>query len=242
MSIFKRLFKIGEAETNAAIDRLENPIKMTEQGIRDMKAELDKSLHGLAEIKAMAIRAQNDMKDYQTKAEEYEQKAMQLLQRAQQGHMDSAEADRLATEALAKKAQNEAHVKRTTTEKEQFDRHVEQMEGNIKRLKADISKWENELKSLKARVNVSAASQRLNKQLAQIDSSDTASMLERMKEKVAQSEALAESYGQIANESRSLDEEIDRALDATDVQASADLAALKAKMGLGPSNAADAKE
>ena len=65
--------------------------------------------------------------------------------------------------------------------------------------------------------------------MAQIDSSSTVSMLERMKDKVAEEEALAESYGDIANESRSLDEEINRALE-DDSPVSDDLAALKAKM------------
>ena len=37
MNVFKRLFKMGEAEAHSAIDKLENPIKLTEQGIRDLK-------------------------------------------------------------------------------------------------------------------------------------------------------------------------------------------------------------
>ena len=41
MSIFKRIFKIGQAETHSIIDRLEDPIKLTEQGIRDLKKDLD---------------------------------------------------------------------------------------------------------------------------------------------------------------------------------------------------------
>ncbi len=32
MNILKRLFSIGKAETHSAIDKLEDPIKMTEQG------------------------------------------------------------------------------------------------------------------------------------------------------------------------------------------------------------------
>ena len=44
MGVFKRLFTVGKAEAHAAIDKLEDPIKMTEQGIRDLKLDLDKSL------------------------------------------------------------------------------------------------------------------------------------------------------------------------------------------------------
>ena len=63
MSLFKRIFTLGKAESNAVIDKLEDPIKMTEQGIRDMKSDLEKSLKALAEVKAMAIRAKNEIKE-----------------------------------------------------------------------------------------------------------------------------------------------------------------------------------
>lgn len=234
MSIFKRLFKIGQSEAHSAMDKLEDPIKLTEQGIRDLKLDMDKALKALAEVKALAIRARNDQENYSNKAQDYQKKAMLLLQRAQKGEMDTAEADRLATEALNKKKENDDHATRSASEKARFDQDVAKMEGNIKRLRSMISKTENELKTLKARVKVSKATTNLNKQLAQIDSSGTVSMLERMRDKVEQEEALAESYGDIANESRSVDDEIEKALDgAASTEASEDLAALKAKMGLG---------
>jgi phage shock protein A len=60
MNILNRLFKIGQSEAHAAVNQLEDPIKMTEQGLRDLRQDLDKSLHGLAEVKAMVIRARNE--------------------------------------------------------------------------------------------------------------------------------------------------------------------------------------
>jgi phage shock protein A len=58
-------------------------------------------------------------------------------------------------------------------------------------------------------------------------------MLERMKDKVAEEEALAESYAEIASESTSVDDEINNALESgsAEVKASDSLAALKAKLG-----------
>jgi phage shock protein A len=233
MNFFNRLFKIGQAEAHSAVDQLEDPIKLTEQGIRDMKEDLDKSLKALAEVKAMSIRSRNDNDSYIQKSKDYEGKAMLLLQRAQKNEMDPAEADRLATEALVLKDENTKLAASSLVEKERFDKSVSQLEGNVKTIKTNIGKWESELKTLKARVKVSAATKNLNKQLAQIDSSDTVSMLERMKEKVAQDEALAESYGEMANANRSVDEDIDKALDGNKKsKASDELAALKAKMGL----------
>ncbi|NEN23679.1 PspA/IM30 family protein [Cryomorpha ignava] len=237
MNFLKRLFKIGQAETHSAIDKLEDPIKLTEQGIRDMKENLSKSLQALAEVKAMAIRARNDNETYTDNATDYQEKAMLLLQRAEKGELEGAEADRLATEALMKKAENSKMAETSLTEKDRFEKSVVQLEGNVKTIKTNIGKWEAELKTLKARVKVSNATKSLNKQLAQIDSTDTVSLLERMKEKVAQEEALAESYGEIANESRSIDEDIDKALEGSVASKAQDeLADLKAKMSKGKLN------
>ena len=123
-------------------------------------------------------------------------------------------------------------MERTTAEAEKLDKSVLQLDGNIKTLRANITKWENELKVLKARAKVSTATKNLNKQMANIDSDSTINMLERMKEKVAEDEALAESYGEIANESKTLDEEIDSALGSDkDENVSDELQKLKEKMG-----------
>lgn len=231
MSIFKRIFNIGKAEVHSGIDKLENPIKLTEQGIRNMKSDLGKSLQGLAEVKALSIRARGEMKENQSRAEDYERKAMMLVKKAENGEIDAAEADRLATEALVKQQEAQNQVERSKADKAKFDEQIAKMEVNIKELRSNISKWENELKTLKARVKVSSATAKLNKQLANIDSSSTVSMLERMREKVNEKEALAESYGDIANEAKSVDDEIEKALGDTDKHEASDaLAALKAKM------------
>ena len=232
MNILNRLFKIGQSEAHAAVNQLEDPIKMTEQGLRDLRQDLDKSLHGLAEVKAMAIRARNEGEAFRTKAADYENKAVLLLQRAHKGELDPAEADRLAGEALRKKAENEAHAARSASEQEKFEQSAAQMDQSITTLKSTISQWENELKTLKARVTVSTATITINKQLAQLDSSGTVALLERMKEKIAVQEALAESYGEIAQAGKSVDAEIDKALGTPGAsQASEDLKALKAKLG-----------
>lgn len=68
--------------------------------------------------------------------------------------------------------------------------------------------------------------------MAEIDSSGTVSMLERMKEKVAQEEALAEAYGDIANASKSIDEELEKAANSTEAKADSDLDKLKDQLGL----------
>ncbi|HIB36120.1 PspA/IM30 family protein [Mesonia sp.] len=232
MNIFKRLFKIGQSEANSAIDKMEDPIKMTEQGIRDMKQELEKSLEALAQVKALAIRAKNEQEEHQDKAEDYHNKAILILKKAEKEQMEKEEADRLAKQALVKKEEAQQHITRAKEEVKKFNESIAQLENNIQGIKSNISNWENELKTLKARVKVSNATKNLNKQMAEIDSASTVSMLERMKEKVAQEEALAEAYGDIANASKSIDEELEKAADTSEAKADDDLSKLKEQLGL----------
>lgn len=231
MSVFKRLFKIGQAEAHNIVEKLEDPIKLTEQGIRDLKKDLDESLKALAEVKAMSIRAKKESADSKNRAKSYENKAMMLLTKVEKGEIDGAEADRLATEALKQKSDAEAQSKSAHQNAEGIDKNLVSLEANVKKLRSKIAHYENELKTLKARAKVSQATTKLNKQMAQIDSTGTISMLEKMKEKVSENEALSEAYADVAMENRSIDEEIDDVLGApSDSEGTDALAALKAKM------------
>ncbi|MBT0549932.1 PspA/IM30 family protein [Riemerella anatipestifer] len=230
MNILKRLFRIGNAETHAAIDKLEDPIKMTEQGIREMKDQLSKSIDALAQVKALAIRRKNEQTALESQAEEYQSKAIILVQKGMKEEMPTEEADRLAKEALKKKELSLADSKIAETDRKKLESDVEKMQANINTLKSNIAKWESELKTLKARVQVSQVTKDINQKMSQLSNDSTIGMLEKMKEKVLQQEAVADAYGEIANASKSIDEEINQAADTSNAKAETALAALKEQL------------
>jgi phage shock protein A len=233
MSIFQRLFQIGQAEAHNVVNKLEDPIRMTEQGIRELKIDLQGAMTGLAEVKGIAIRLTKEAEDAKRQAGEYERRAMLLLQRAQDGHMDMTQAERLATEALTMKDSASERATRLFKDAEQQQRLASQLQEKITQLKSTTSTHENELITLRARAKTAAATKKINQQLAQIDSSSTIAMLERMKNKVEEDEALAQAYGEVADVDSSVDAEIDRALAGSQTTSTQDrLAELKAKMGL----------
>ena len=232
MNIFRRLFRIGKAEAHSVIDKLEDPIANTEQGIRDLKKDLDSSLKGLAEIKAIVIRSKREAKEAKLAAESWEKKAMLILQKVSKGELNAADADRLAKEALVKKDQAVKNSSETQLRSENYGAQEVKLSAQVQKLKSMISNYENELKTLKARVRVSETTKKMNKQLAGIDPDSTISMLERMKDKVEQDEALGEAYGDIAGENTSLEDEINDAANVDASTADDALAALKAKMNI----------
>ena len=229
MGLFNRIFKVGQAEAHSIVDKLENPIKLAEQGIRDLKKDLDSSLQALAEVKAAAIRSKRDLETARNQAQSYEAKAIQLVQKAERGEISVEDADRLASEALLRKESADQDATRNQNEVAMFDKNLSQLDANVIKLRSTINKYENELKTLRARARVSEATKKLNKSLSSVDSSGTISMLERMKAKVDQDEALAEAYGEIAGQPSSIDDEIDSVLGKSNGGSDA-LAALKAKM------------
>lgn len=233
MSIFNRVFKIGQAEVHSAIDKFEDPIKLTEQGIRDLKRDLEGALTSLAEVKAIAIRTRRDAENKKKLSADYERKAMLLLQKGQQGTLDPQEAERLAMESLSKKEQQSNDAMRVSQEAERHEKMADQLQANVNKIKSTVSTYENELATLKARATTAASTKKINRQLSQIDASGTIAMLEKMKARVEEDEALAIAYGEIAIPDRTVDEEIKNALEKGQTPtASASLLELKQKMGI----------
>ncbi|MGR3302106.1 MAG: PspA/IM30 family protein [Candidatus Scalindua sp.] len=232
-SIFQRMFKVGQSQAHSAMDKFEDPIKMTEQGIRDLKKDLQGSMRSLAEVKGVVIRLKKEADDNKRLAADYERKAMMLLKKMQNGELDSAQSERLATEALNRKEECSQKAVSVMQNWEQQDKMASQLQASVSKLRSTVSSYENELITLRARAKTAAATRKINEQVARVDSTGTIAMLEKMKAKVEEDESLAQSYGELVSAETSVDDEINSALAGSQLSLASDkLAALKAKMGM----------
>ncbi len=233
--LFRRIFRVAQSEAHAVVDKIEDPVKMTEQGIRELRADLAKSIQALAQVKAVTVRLRKDGEDQLRQAQEYERKAMALLQRAQAGDLDMAEAERLATEALNRKQEFEARGRQLLADYQKQQQQTDALQAKVQKLQATITRYENELVTLRGRAQAAEATKKINKQLSGVDPSGTIAMLEKMKERVNQTEAEAEAYGQIAEATTSIDDQINKVLaEPSRAAASDSLLELKRKMGMLP--------
>ncbi len=230
--LFSRIFQMGKSEAHSLIDKIEDPIKMTEQGIRELKKDLTGAMQSLAQVKGIVIRMRNDSENKKKLAADYESKAMALLQKGQGGSLDPAEAERLATEALSRKETAAQEAVRLSKELIAQEGMSNSLQRNVEKLRTTIQRYENDLITLRARAKTATATKKLNAQIAQVDSGGTIAMLEKMRAKVEEDESLAKAYGEIADTSTSIDDEITKALGTGSnlPQVSDSLAALKAKM------------
>ncbi len=233
MSIFSRMFKVTQSEAHAVIDKIEDPIRMTEQGIRDLKKDLQGAMTSLAEVKGMAIRTRRDGDNKKKLAADYERKAMMILQKGQKGELEAPKAEELATEALNLKEENAADAVRVSQEAERHEQMSNQLQASVNKIKSTITTYENDLVTLKARAKTASATKKINQQIARIDSSGTIAMLEKMRAKVDEDESLAAAYGEMAAVDKSVDDEINAALAGGSTStASQSLVELKKKMGI----------
>ncbi len=230
---FNRISKVFQAEANTAVSRLEDPIKLTEQGVRDLKANLTEAMTSLAQVKAVTLRLNRDAEDERRRAADYERKAMTLLQRMQTGELAQPEAERLASEALRLKGESDVRATALSQDFARQDGMASQLQGKVEQLRRDITRYENELITLRARAKTATSVKKINQHLAGADSSDTIAMLERMRQKVEEEESLAEAYGQLGAAPQNADAEIDRALAAPGADTQDSLAELKKRMNIG---------
>jgi phage shock protein A len=140
--------------------------------------------------------------------------------------------EQLAREALSLRRKYAADAEELGKQAATHQQSGKEMFKNIEILKENLVKWEKELKTLRARVKVSKATQQVNKQLAQLDNNGTIAMLERMKEKVEDGEALAKAYGEIVQEKNDLKEELNNLLNDDSLSIEKDLDAIKEKLGI----------
>jgi phage shock protein A len=212
MEFWKNLITSIRAIFGYKIAQEEDPVKLTEQSIKDLKIELSESLKSLAEAKAGFIRAKREVEKEQKLAEQHEYRAVALLEKAKNGQIDGASADRFALMELGKKEEIMKKVNINLKGLENYEAMVKKLEDQTRVIKEQIYTWETELNTLKARTKISQATKNLHERLSRFDTNSTANLLESIKEKAIEQEALADSMVFVSSGKTSWEHEVDKIL------------------------------
>jgi phage shock protein A len=226
MGIFSRIFKIGEAHANKAIDSLEKPEVMLEQAIRDKDKQIREARKAVQGVIATERQTKFQLNKEQESKRTWEAKAEAAL--------------RAGKEDLAVKALNRA------SEHEQKAQSMEtawtSQRQSVDALKSDINKMEDELKEFKrnkdfiiAQSKTAQVKKDIYEAKAKVTEKNSADdLMARLKAKVERQSFEADAAQEMAesmSDSDSLEQEFE-SLDSTTVDAGvADkLAALKARV------------
>lgn len=226
MSMFERIFRIGKSQVNAAIDKMEDPEKMADQILRELKENYQQAVQGEAEIKAQALQHRAAEAQARQKAQEWEQKTNGLLDRIESKELDEAKGNDLAGKAAeaSQAALHEAEQYAAMAVKE--EQAVSVMDAKIKQIKEQISDTESRAQLIKSRAKTAEVSEKINKTLSSVDTDGLMSTLNRMDQKATAQEFRAAAYAQVDDATMSTEQEINKVLSTGSNSA---LDAIKAK-------------
>lgn len=227
MSILDRLFRIGKAEAHAAIDKLEDPAKMAEQILRELRENYQQALNGAAEIKAQALQHRAQEEQARTKAADWEKKANELLDRVEQKSLDEAKGNELASKAAEayQAALKEADQYAAMAQKEEAALSL--MDAKLKQIKESISETENRAKLINSRQKTAEVSEKINKTLSNVDTDGLMATLNRMDAKATAGEYRAAAYASVEDAGLTTEQEINKVLNTNSSTSALD--AIKAK-------------
>ncbi len=212
--LWKRIVTIGKAKANKAVDALEDPVEITEQAIRDMKDNLEEVIGTHSEVKAVRIGIEGEASGYVEKSIEWNKKALKLKERYD-GEPDETQKSlikNMIVEALNKKENYEDKAKNTKEKAAKIKIKEEALANKIRSMRDDIKGTEESVDELKADDKVADAELKINKQLSGLGNSSTKETIDRMKEKVNKKQAKADAYAEIADEGKTLSDNIDEFL------------------------------
>jgi phage shock protein A len=223
MGIFDRIATLFRSNLNDLISRAENPEKMLNQLILDMKTQLAKAKQEAAAAIADEKRLQADADQLKKQAEDWERRAMLAVQEGR---------DDLATQALMR--YNEA-LQGAQQLHETWMRHkaeTENLKVSLRQLHDKIEEAKRKKNILVARAKRAEAQQRIQETMSGMNDKSAFESFDRMAEKIEAIERKALAAAEIQQEFSG--DDLMTQFKALEYKGSADqqLIELKAKMGM----------
>ena len=227
MSIFSRIFKVGQAKVNKVVDKLEKPELMLEQAIRDKEKQIKEAKKSVMQCIATERQTKSLIQKDKADQLQWEQKAESALK---------AGREELAVKALNRGSEHEQKAAA-------LDGQWQTQRSSVDALKQDISKMDDELAEFKRNKDFIIAQSRaaeVKKQIYQAKAnmskdSSPDDLMARLKAKAERSGLEADAAKEMADSfsgGDSLDKEFEQLGTTTaSVGVHDKLAALKAKMG-----------
>lgn len=182
MGIFKRLKGIALADVNHAIDKMEDPIKMLKQYLRDLEVEIEKAENALSNQLFIE-------KKYEVLIAESEGIIEKRVRQAQLA-VDRDE-DEIARLALQDKINHEKKLVQTKAAYETIKQQTTSLYAQVKKLQETYDHLQQKKLALIARANAAQATHHVNQTLVSFSPQNAIKGFSRMEEQILNLEAKA---------------------------------------------------
>ena len=231
MGIFDRLASLIKSNVNDLISSAENPEKMLNQIIVDMRDQLVKAKQQVAAAIADEKRLRDQFEAEYKQSQDWEQKAMLAIKEGR---------DDLAKQALVRQGEHYAHAQQLETTWQAHQLETEKLKNALRDLNDKIEEAKRKKNLLLARQRRAQAQKRISETMSGLSEKSAFEAFARMEEKIEQNERMIEASSEIDEEFSGDRLQRDFKLlekSSTSIGADAQLLALKQKMGLLPSPA-----
>ena len=189
MGFFDRLGRLLRANLNDLVSKAEDPVKILDQSVADMQADLVK----LRQAVSMAISSQKRLK---SQADQAKLQAKTWYERAELA-LQKGEED-LAKEALIRRKAFNDSCNGLTNQLQGQESQVEMLKRSLVKLEGKISEAKTKKDMLKARAQAAKAQQQLQSAVGDMGSNSAMAAFERMEDKVEALEASGQAAAELA--------------------------------------------
>ena len=232
MGLFDRLSTLLRSNINDLISSAENPEKMLNQILIDMRSQLAKAKQQVATAIADEKRLRDQADSERKAATEWENRAMLAIQEGR---------DDLAKQALVRQAEHTSHGEQLQATWEQHRLETEKLKNQLRDLNDKIEEAKRKKNLLIARQRRAQAQQRIAETMSSLSEKSAFEAFARMEERIENNERMIKASSEIEDEftGDTLNREF-KQLEKGSTTMSVDnqLLALKQKMGMLPAPAA----
>ncbi|MEO8201179.1 MAG: PspA/IM30 family protein [Gemmatimonadota bacterium] len=223
MGIFDRLSTMLRSNINDLISRAENPEKMLNQLILDMKGQLAKAKQMVASAIADEKKLQADAEQLKKQSEDWERRAMLAVQEGR---------DDLAKQALMRYNESLQGAQQLHETWLKHKAETESLKNSLRQLNDKIEEAKRKKNILVARARRAEAQQRIQETMSGLSDKSAFEGFERMAEKIESNERKAIAAAELQEEFSG--DALARQFESLEYKGSSDqqLLDLKAKMGL----------
>ncbi len=231
MGFFSRLADVIKSNLNDLISKAEEPEKMLDQVVADMRSQLVEAKKQVAVAIADEKKLEKQYKREQATVDEWEKKAMLAVRAGDDG---------LAKQALARQKQHHDIAEQYRMQWEKQAHAVEQLKVALRALNNKIEEANRKKAVLIARKRRADAMRSIEETMSGMKEASAFETFERLERKVDQAEAEADAASELNKEMTG--DVLKQKFEELEGDAGADeaLLALKQKMGLAPPEAAPA--
>lgn len=225
MSIFSRIFKVGQASVNKAVDKLEKPELMLEQAIRDKEKQIRDAKKSVQQCIATERQTKAMLEKEKSEKFSWEQKAEAAMR---------SDREDLAIKALERAAEHDQKASSLHPNWESQRSSVNELKSEILKMESEIAEFKRNKDFIIAQSKAAQVKKDIYEAKARIGKNNTDDLMARMKAKAERQSFEADAAKEMADMTdapNSLEDEFKELGTSNSASVQAKLDALKSKLG-----------